>query len=238
MESERNSEIEEQWKTKFPHFAKLIDFEHRIFSNNFLRQTYRINDVIITYGASDTDVYFLIEGKASVINASDAGKITSYYTLGPGEFFGELSALDNKPRSATVIAAARCEVAKISAQDFKEMVFTNRAVAFELFRKLSSVIRMGNERIFVLSSFGVFQRVCLELLLLASPNQGNLNTWEIYPMPTQREIADRIGVARETVARSLKRLVEQGLIFKKSRTLHIRDRARMEAAAIHHEPPV
>jgi CRP/FNR family cyclic AMP-dependent transcriptional regulator len=238
MESGTNSETEDRWKTKFPQFANVIESEQRISSNQLVRQAYRINEAIITYGELDTAVYFLVDGEASVINTSDAGKITSYYTLKPGEFFGELSALDNKPRSATVIAAARCAVVKISAQDFKELVFTDRAVASELFGKLSSVIRMGNERIHVLSSFGVLQRVCLELLLLASPNEGNLNTWEIHPMPTQKEIANRIGVARETVARSLKRLVEQGLIFKNSRTLHIPDRARMEAIAIHHEPSV
>ncbi len=101
-----------------------------------------------------------------------------------------------------------------------------------LLRRLSEVIRLADERITDLSSLGAAQRVCLELLRLAERDPVVGKNWVVYPLPTQANIASRIGTTRETVARMISRLSADGIVERKSKSLYIRDRDRLEALTL------
>lgn len=75
----------------------------------------KIGDTLITQGAQDTDVYFIIIGRFQVkVHGREVA------TRGPTEHVGEMSALvATSARSATVLATESCVVLKVSAADFK-----------------------------------------------------------------------------------------------------------------------
>lgn len=58
---------------------------------------------IIPHMGEDNDVFFIASGGVRVTIYSYSGKEISYQELGPGAMFGELSAIDHKPRTANVI---------------------------------------------------------------------------------------------------------------------------------------
>jgi CRP-like cAMP-binding protein len=74
---------------------------------------YEPGDVILTEGEPGRSVFMLAAGTVRVFVRDRAGHDVALCTLGPGSFFGEIAALSGRPRSATVVAAARCELLEL-----------------------------------------------------------------------------------------------------------------------------
>ena len=89
-------------------------------------KTYSPNEVIIEKGDESTDVFFIVDGDVRIANYSTTGREITYATLGVGAFFGEIAALDQRPRSASVAALGGCVVAVLSAKAFAQLVGTRR----------------------------------------------------------------------------------------------------------------
>ena len=192
---------------------------------------YDANEQIVDRSSSSRDVLFVVEGRVHVVNYSLSGREIAYATVSAGGYFGELSAIDGEPRSATVVALERCLLAGITPELFNDLLLPHADIAIEVMRGLARIIRICDDRIMDLSTLGAVQRVYLELLRRAKPDPVTAGSWIIYPMPTQTLIAGRASTTRETVARVLSQLSQAGLVGRKGKTLHIRDRDRLEILA-------
>ena len=198
----------------------------------------RAGERIIERGQKSSDVYIILSGNAHVLNFSNSGRVVDYASLNAGDIFGELAAIDGQPRSATVVTRTPCQMAIIEGESFMDLVLKYPGVTSFVLKRLSSVVRTGDDRITDLSLLGAEQRVCLELLRMARPDPAYMKNLVIYPVPTQTLIANGIGVSRETVARIFGRLAKQRIIERKAKTLYIRDRDKLEELAMSedHDP--
>ncbi|MSO76831.1 MAG: Crp/Fnr family transcriptional regulator [Alphaproteobacteria bacterium] len=183
---------------------------------------------ILDRASSSRDVFFVVEGAVQVVNFSTSGREIAYAKLGPGEFFGELSAVDGQPRSATVVSAQASLLAALAPATFERLLHARPDIAFRVLKRLAAIIRDCDERIMDLATLGAVQRVQLELLRLAKPDPITAGSWLIYPMPTQHDVAARASTTRETVARVLGQLIQNGLIRRKHKTVYLADRAALE----------
>jgi CRP-like cAMP-binding protein len=66
-------------------------------------------------------MYLIVSGELRARNLSSDGKETTLATLGVGDFFGEISLLDEGPRSADIIANTAAVVLKLSSDSFAKM---------------------------------------------------------------------------------------------------------------------
>ncbi len=181
------------------------------------------NGQILARDSDSRDVFFVVHGTVRVVNFSVSGREVSYATIREGDYFGELSAVDGEPRSASVVAHEDCVLASLSPEGFAELISSNPQVAMRTMRKLALIIRITNDRIMDLTTLGAHQRVFLELLRLSSEDPVNPGGWVIYPLPTQSQIASRAGTTRETVARVLGRLVKEDIVSRKGKSLYVRN---------------
>ena len=173
-----------------------------------------------------------MSGDAHVLNFSTSGRVVDYTSLKSGDFFGELAAVDGLPRSATVVTRTECRLAVLPASVFMELIDNYPQLNHFVLKRLARVVRDGTDRITDLSLLSAEQRVCLELLRLARPDPAVLKSFAIFPVPTQNMIANSVGVSRETVARIFGRLTRQKVIERKSRTLYILNRDKLEEMAM------
>ena len=147
---------------------------------------------------------------------------------GPGNCFGELSAIDGRPRSASVIAVENTLIAALPSDRFLELLQQRAEVAFKLLQRLTHMVRTGDQRIMELSTLAASHRVYAELLRMARPDAAVSGRWTIGPLPPLREIASRVSTTRETVARALSQLYRDGLVHRKGRFIYLEDRERLE----------
>ena len=174
-----------------------------------------------------TDVYFLLAGTARAIIYSSEGKAVVFVDLKPGAMFGELAAIDQRPRSASVEALEACEIASLSADEFEKLMLREPSVAVATLRKVTADVRRLSQRVFEFSTLAVQNRIHAELLRLA----GRPDQWHreaiLSPAPSLADIADRISTHREAVSRELSRLTTMGLIRREKGDLVIRDVAKL-----------
>jgi CRP-like cAMP-binding protein len=110
----------------------------------------RFRERLFEHGTHATDreshgvgVFVIAEGKATV--SSHAGD--EIRTLGPGDFFGEVSAVDGARRSATVTADTHLRCYGITAAEFREIALEHPGVAWQLCRTLAAKLRQAEGRL-------------------------------------------------------------------------------------------
>lgn len=190
-------------------------------------------------GTSNRDVFLVLDGVVDIINYALTGREVSFARIEAGGYFGELSAIDGLPRSARVVAATDCRLAALSPQLFDRLVTEQPTVARKVMLRLTRIIRACDERIMDLSTLRAVERVAVEILRLARPVDGGAaipGSWIVDRLPAQRDIAARVGTARETVARVLSQLQDDGVVERRGRMLVVPDRMRLLRVAAGDRP--
>lgn len=182
------------------------------------------------------DVYFVLRGEVRIVNYSASGREVAYAIVPAGGYFGELSAIDGRPRSANVLAVEDCLLATLTPNAFKELLANDADISAKVMQKLVRIIRAADDRILDLATLSAYQRVYVEVLRMKKPDPVRPNSWLIYPLPTQAQIAALASTTRETVARVLSQLNHDHIAERKSKTLYIRDLARLQALAAKSQP--
>jgi len=92
--------------------------------------------VIARQGDIGSGLFVITSGGARVVR--DGQKIAD---LGPGDFVGELSVLDGRPRTAQVIATGPTTCLALSTWDFESVVREEPSVALAILRGLAGRLR-------------------------------------------------------------------------------------------------
>ena len=186
----------------------------------------RKGQVLLAVGLPATDVYVVLEGSVSVSLVSAQGRETVLRAIGAREMFGELAAIDGEPRSADVVAVENSTLLVIPGPTFTGLLGVEPVLSLWLARYLSHQVSYLTNRIYELSTMGVGPRLQAELLRLAGePDQNGAAT--INRIPTQAELAARIGTNRETVTREFSLLIKEGLVTREGRRIVVPSVARL-----------
>jgi CRP/FNR family cyclic AMP-dependent transcriptional regulator len=186
-------------------------------------RNFRPTEQVIDRQSDSFDLYFIVEGRARVVNYSLSGREVTFDDREGGQYFGELAALDGEPRSANVVALENTVVACLSREGFHELLIDYPQVAVKILMNLAKIVRISTDRIMDLSTLGANNRVHAELLRLAKPGMKDDNTAVISPIPIHGDIASRVSTTRETVARVFSDLTREGILQRDRDALIILD---------------
>lgn len=185
------------------------------------------NQVVVRVRDETNDVYFIVSGLVRATIYSVSGKEVTFRDIGPGEVFGDLSAIDDLPRSSTVVTLQDSLILSMSSAVFWKTMEAHPSVATVELKRLTALIRLLSDRVFEFTTLGVRNRIHAELLRLAQDHSTGDNTAEISPAPKHADIASRISTHREAVTRELNELEHAGLIERSGGAIVIRDVARL-----------
>jgi CRP/FNR family cyclic AMP-dependent transcriptional regulator len=99
--------------------------------------------VLVQEGTIGYEFYLILEGQAVVKRGGK--KVT---TLGPGQYFGELSLLDRQPRSATVEAGTDMTVLVLGKREFSGVLDEVPALAHKLLAAMAARLREADTKAF------------------------------------------------------------------------------------------
>jgi CRP/FNR family transcriptional regulator/CRP/FNR family cyclic AMP-dependent transcriptional regulator len=205
-----------------PLFSELEEKEIDILLKAAEKKKYRKNKVIF-FEDEFGDVFFLIiSGKIKVTKISLDGHEIILSILKEGDFFGEMSLLDNEPRSATAIALDDSELIVLKQENFLTILYENKILLRKLLSVLSQRLRKADKKIADLALLKVQGRVAQLILDLAKKEGIALDDGSIsISVPSKKEIAGMVGASRETVSRSVNELKRKGYINQIKRKLII-----------------
>lgn len=186
------------------------------------RRSFTRRAMIVEAGEDATGMYVLITGRAKVLLENEQGDQVTLAVIGPFEFFGEMSLLDERPRSACVEAIEACEALYIPKAAFLRAIDGNFAVAMHMLHAAIGRLRLADQKIERLGLMEVYDRVATVFLESAREIDGKL-TVEIG----SEEIARIVAASREMVSRVVKHMRNEGLVRKEKRKTIIVDAAAM-----------
>lgn len=208
-------------------FDCLTDDEVEVLAEVAGSQNFAKNALVIL-AEDEGDAFFLIKkGRMKVSVTGRDGREIILSLLNAGEYFGELSLLDGRPRSADVTTLDPSEVLVIRRRDFLAVIQKHSAIPVHLMVTLASRLRKSDRQIAGLALLGISERICSVLLSIAE-EQG-VETDEgivIKKRPTHQVLAALSGTARETITRVMGRLSDEGYIRSSGRKLVILKQAR------------
>lgn len=214
---------------RIPFFKDSADVDLSKFDRRCTWKRYEESEIIVDFEDATTDVYFIVSGEVRILVRTAAGKEVILAEMRTGQFFGELSAIDNVARSANVTALNRSELCIMPAAVFLDILFASRSACEKVLRLLTARVREGNARLTEHSIFDLKHRLYSELLRLSSPRADKEGQRSISPPPFHHVLAARIGCRREQVTRELSAMSSEGVIEKNRGALVIVKPATLEA---------
>lgn len=179
--------------------------------------------VIVGQEDPGDSLYVLASGRVKVVLYGQSGREVILSVFKPGDFFGEMSLLDNQPRSANVIAVEEAELLVLDRASFARHLQAHPKTALNVLAEMSRRLRRADGIIGNLALLDVFGRVARYLRELAKTDgQPCPEGVEIRQRPTQAEIAAMIGTSRETVSRALSEFQRRGYIELEGRRIVLR----------------
>ncbi len=188
---------------------------------------YPKNSVILFEDDPGDALYVVVSGRVKVVLIGEDGREVILSTMGKGDFFGEMSLIDDEPRSAHVIAMEDSRLLVLRRDDFHHCLDTTPRIALGLLRALSKRLRQADSKIGGLVLLDVPGRIARLLLQLADEGDGSVITAKL----THHTIAQMIGSSRETVSRTMRTLIDQDLIGVSQKTITIKNRTALGLAA-------
>ena len=185
---------------------------------------YRPGAVLLRQGTRGSHVLGLAEGRVMVTSTAAGGEELIVAIGDRGEVLGDMTVLDQAPRSATVTALTPCTVHVMSSEQFRALIRRHDA-ADAVARHAFAKVREAERARFEISALPVAQRLACALVRLTAHDCADRIGL------SQEQLARLIGASRNGVVTALAGLRDQGIIATSRRCLIIRDLGALRAMA-------
>jgi CRP-like cAMP-binding protein len=136
---------EQEQITRFLHtvpmFQGLNERQLNRLAKRFKERSYTKGETIVTQGTLGIGLFIIEKGKVEAVREHTDGSKSVVNTLGPTDFFGELSLLDESPRTASVVAAEGTVCLVLTQLDFMSALQEDSEIAIVMLKELAKRFR-------------------------------------------------------------------------------------------------
>jgi len=199
-------------------FRTLDEAQLQKVSRLLKERRYRKGDIIFHQDDPGGFLYIISSGRVRIYLAGPDGREVTLRIYGPGSNFGELSMLDNQPRTASAAALDAVSTYVLYREDFFNLLRENFALVEHILAILVERVRYTtnySEQLAFLSAPG---RVAALLVHLADA-EDTIGTIRLEL--SQQELADFANTTREWVNRALHDFAAEGLVRVERRAVMV-----------------
>lgn len=192
-------------------------------------KTFQKGDVLFMEGKACERVFVVQSGRVKICRTSSAGREQILETLGPGDTCACNPGSLTWSCSSTAEAQSACTVWFLSREDYVRMINANSKIAHSLNELFAKRLQCFSTLIEEVSLKDVKKRLVKFLLDMWEDQSKESKSSSTLQIPfTREEIAQRLGTARETVARHLYQLKRNKLIDIKPKQIIILNSAGLK----------
>jgi CRP-like cAMP-binding protein len=125
-------------------FKALSDDEIQLLNQACVLESYEADQVVIREGDLKEKFYIILEGSVSIVKGQQHHGQSTLADLQQGDLFGELSFIDDHPRSATVRTTQKSRLLTIQKEDFMTLLAESAAISFAIMKWMAAMIRKFN----------------------------------------------------------------------------------------------
>ena len=127
-----------------PILGLLAATERELLAKLITEQQYAPGEMILKEGDAGDALYIIRSGRVAIIKGNlESPTILAY--RGVGEIIGEMALLENKPRSASVVALEESRLLRMSHENFQAWLSSNPILEMNLSKALSARLRAADE---------------------------------------------------------------------------------------------
>lgn len=185
---------------------------------------YKKGDVIFQEGEPGDGLFFVIRGAVKIVKLNEDGKEHIIHILGPGELFAEVLLFKKGAYPATAVAQQDSSIGKILNSDLEAELLQDNQLALAIIRALSNRLQVAQQKIRNLALADASEKI-MQTLRQLSMEKGRPRSNEeiaIFLPMNRQDLANLMGVSRETLARILAEWQEEGWLYWEGKTLIIR----------------
>jgi len=193
---------------------------------------YPAGQVLVREGDSSNFVIILLDGVVKATGVTSDGKEALLAIRVGGDIVGEFAALDDRPRSATLITCGVVVGCMIKQADFLTVLKRDPAMAHAVNRSILAKMRAADERRMDFAGYEAPIRLArvLRELAVRYGDQSDSRVKISWPL-TQPELASLAAVAEPTAHKVLRKLRESGVIATGYRSLTVLDLTELDRIA-------
>ena len=206
-----------------PAFKKLPKPALDALSRSLMLRSYRKGEPVFEEGSPADAVYLLRAGLVKAVKYSPSSEISSMEIIGPGQFFGMIAVMDDKPYPVSAIPLSPCEAYRIPAAAFNSLLAAHPDFSKHVFAAVGNHLRQS-QALRALSAETVERRVA-HVLRVLSESMGETLTVR------REDIAEIAGCSQETAIRTLAAFRKKGIISSGWKRVTILDPRRLRGLA-------
>jgi len=192
-------------------------------------QEVKKGEALFRKGSEGSVLYIIQEGVIKIVLPSNRGDERIVTIFSKGDFFGEMTLIDNMPRSADAVAFEPSKLLLLNRSDFLRFLKKNDAALETLLSSLSMRLRKTDDLLYDNSALNISARIAKKLIELGEIfGRREGKKLEISRRFTQKDLAEMVGVTRQSIHKELRKLRENGLVSIDDRTILIPDVNRLE----------
>ncbi|HEX8537854.1 MAG TPA: Crp/Fnr family transcriptional regulator [Cystobacter sp.] len=181
--------------------------------------------VLFREGEAGREMFVLQSGRIAISKrVRDEEKVLA--VLGPGEFFGEMAIISNRPRNATATVSEDAKLLVIDPKTFEGMIRGNAEIAVRMIKKLAERLSEADAQIENLLHSDPVSRVVHHVLQTCRTRGRPTEEGMEFELPL-REMPQQIGVGEPAIRNVLDRLERAGLLERAGDRLTVQDTARL-----------
>jgi CRP/FNR family transcriptional regulator, cyclic AMP receptor protein len=181
--------------------------------------------VLFHEGEAGKEMFVLQSGRV-VIAKTVRDTVQILASLGPGEFFGEMALISNRPRNATATVEEAARLLVIDPKTFEGMIRGNSEIAVRMIKKLAERLDAADAQIETLLMADPGSRV-VQQILHACQSRGRPMEEGVEIDFNVRELPTLTGVGEAGIRAELARMERSGLVERTGDRLLVRDTARL-----------
>ena len=194
-------------------FSSLKDKELKSIGELFEILKFNNNDTVFNEGDPSDKFYILAEGNVKIMKHSVAGKDIILEIMSPGDVFGGVAVLDNKPYPASAQAMEPSSLIRISRQNLFQLMEEYPILKLEIVKYFSDKLRDAHEMLKNIATERVERRIASLLLKLSEKIGVDADGYRKIDFPlTRQEISEMVGTTVETCIRTMSKFQKQGMV--------------------------
>lgn len=128
---------------EIPMFDQIKADDLKILARNMNFMDFQPREVIFTEGDKGDFVCFVTRGALDVVKKNEKGKDVVIASLGKGRSLGEMSIIDDFPRSATVKAKTQSTLLILTRKNFDQMLEQHPQIGVKLLKGIAKFLSMN-----------------------------------------------------------------------------------------------
>lgn len=185
------------------------------------RRRYAPKQVLFRIDDPSDSLWVICSGHVQARARAPDGREFTFHVAGPGEAPGQLDLIDQHPRSVDAVAVDEVETLVLPAPKVREVLLAHPDALMSFAADLAVIVRSLGETAADLVFFDLPSRVAK--LLLARASGGPVAELDL----TQGELAAQLGVARQSLNRTLSAMQRNGLIRLAGTNVELVDRTAL-----------